>query len=98
MAAEGFRQLAGSSSPEVLTNIVRQQELAARRALVLQTHEPQLFQQVLGALAGGGGGPATITQSERSIGRGSQHARPTRRPDNDVKFLLDQLLMEASDQ
>lgn len=98
LAVQGFQALGGTTSSAVLAEIVKQQETASRRQMVLQTYEPQLFTRVLDALSQTGGGPSSLTTSEREIGRASQTPLPARRPDNDVKFLLDQLLNESSGQ
>lgn len=96
-AIEGFMALGGSSSSQVLGQIVNQQEQAARRQIVLQQADPELFTRVLGVLSGGPQGRGILTESERQIGRATQGVS-ARRPDKDVKFLLDQLMTEASGQ
>jgi len=97
-AVNGFMALGGTSSSAVLNEVVKQQELAARRQMVLQGHDPQLFSRVLGVLADTGQGSGALTASERQIGTQVHQTPPGRRSDNDVQFLLDQLLQEASGQ
>jgi hypothetical protein len=96
LAVKGFSQLGASTSSAALSEIVRQQELASRRQLVMQTYEPDMFNQVLNILANTGAPTAAVTSTERQIGSNVETALPARRPDKDVKFLLDQLLAEAS--
>lgn len=96
MAVKGFAALGASSSSEALSAIVNQQETAARRQIVMQTYEPDMFNQVLNILANTGAAPSSITSSERQIGSNVEKAMPSRRPDKDIHFLLDQLLKEAS--
>jgi hypothetical protein len=95
-AVKGFQALGGTSSGAVLSEIVRQQETAARRQITMQSFEPDMFRQVLNTLADTGAAPQTLTETERRIGTASEVAIPSRRPDKDIKFLLDQLLKEAS--
>lgn len=96
LAVKGFSALGASSSATALAEIVRQQELAARRQIVMQTYEPDMFNQVLNVLAGTGAAPSALTSSERQIGSNTERPLPARRPDKDIKFLLDQLMNEAS--
>lgn len=96
MAVKGFQALGGTSSAAVLSEIVKQQEMAARRQITLQQFEPDMFRQVLNVLSDTGAAPSTLTDTERRIGTASEVAMPSRRPDKDIKFLLDQLLKESS--
>jgi hypothetical protein len=97
-AVTGFAAMGATSSSAVLNAIVRQQELASHRQLVLQRFEPEMFEKMLDALASNDTNPAAITESERTIGGMQQTAMPARRQDKDVKFLLDQLMNEMSGQ
>jgi hypothetical protein len=97
-AVTGFAAMGATSSSAVLNAIVRQQELASHRQLVLQRFEPEMFEKMLDALASNDTNPAAITESERTIGGMRQTAMPARRQDKDVKFLLDQLMNEMSGQ
>jgi len=97
-AVEGFAAMGASSSGEVLSSIVRQQELASRRQMVLQQFEPEMFQRMLTSLAMNEQPPSAVTPTERRIGGETPYEEtlPARRPDKDVKFLLDQLMNEMS--
>jgi hypothetical protein len=97
-AVSGFAAMGATSSGAVMNAIVRQQELAARRQSVLQTFEPEMFERMLDALATNETNPAAITDSEHTIGGMRQTPMQARRPDKDVKFLLDQLMNEMSGQ
>lgn len=96
MAIKGFQQLGGNSSANVMAELVKQQEMAARRKIVLQSFEPDMFHQTLNALADTGQGQPSLTDTERRIGANQEQALPTRRSDTDIKFLLDQLVSETS--
>jgi len=97
-AVEGFQALGGNSSSAVMSEVVKQQEMASRRQLVLQGHDPELFSRVLSVLADTGASPSTLTATEQRIGSTAVQTLPSRRSDKDVKFLLDQLLQESSGQ
>ena len=95
-AVEGFAAMGKASSAAALSAIVRQQELAARRKMVLQNFEPELFNQMLTALAMNDRAPSAVTATERQIGGSYEEQLPARKSDKDVKFLLDQLMNELS--
>lgn len=97
-AVAGFAAMGQTSSAAVMNAIVKQQELASRRQLVLQKFEPEIFEQMLQALASNETNPSTRTPTERSIGGAYEETMPARRPDKDTKFLLDQLMQEMSGQ
>ena len=97
-AVEGFAAMGATSSGAVLSSIVRQQELASRRQMVLQQFEPEVFEKMLVALATNDMPEVSLTDTERRIGGAYEEPLPARKPDKDVKFLVDQLFSEMSGQ
>jgi hypothetical protein len=97
-AVQGFHALGATSTASVMSSIVRQQELASRRQIVLQQFEPEIFEKMMTALAINQQPEASLTDSERRIGGKHTEVMPSRKPDEDVKFLMDQMFNEMSGQ
>ncbi len=92
LALEGFQSLGPSSSVDFLRNTVDQQEQVARRKVVMQQFEPELFSEVVRILGDTGQQPNTLTSTERRIGSDAQMGVMKQgRSGKDVQFLLDQL-------
>jgi len=92
MALEGSAGMGPSSSADYLRNVIGQQEAVARRQVVMQKLEPDLWQEVVRVLADTGGTPGSLTSTERRIGSDSQIGATRRgRSPEDMKFLLDEL-------
>ncbi len=97
LALQGFQELGPSSSADFLRNIVDQQEQVARRKVVMQRFEPELFNEVVRVLADTSQQPGSLTSTERRIGSDAQiGAQPRGRSGEDVQFLLDQLFSQMS--
>lgn len=97
-ALQGFQEVGASSSVDFLRDTVRQQEALARRKMVMQQFEPDLFHEVIRVLSDTGQSKETLTSSERRIGSdarlpASGFRRGGREP-ADVEFLLDQLFAQ----
>lgn len=90
IAQQGFKNLGVGSSAEMLRGVVDSQEAITRRKMSFQRFEPELFQQVIGALSETGQKSA-LTSSERTHGSPVGGGFSRRKP-KDVEFLLDQLL------
>lgn len=92
MALQGFAGSGAASSADYLRGVVGQQEAVARRQVVMQKFEPDLWQEVVRVLSDTGGTPGTLTSTERRIGSDSQIGATRRgRSPEDMKFLLDEL-------
>ena len=92
LALQGFAGLGPTTSADFLRNVVGQQEAVARRQVVMQKFEPDMWQEVTRILSDTGGTPGTLTSTERRIGSDDQIGIARRgRSTEDVKFLLDEL-------
>ncbi len=89
----GFQALGAGSSTEAMRGIVDQQEQVARRKVVMQQFEPELFTDVVRALASGGKQSGSLTSTERRIGSDSRMGiqQGGGRSADDNMFLLDEL-------
>ncbi len=95
LALQGFQGLGPSSSVDFLRNAVDQQEQVARRKVMMQQFEPELFNEVVRILGDTSQQPNSLTSTERRIGSDAQMGTQQRgRSGEDVKFLLDQLFTQ----
>lgn len=95
LALEGYQGLGPASSVDFLRDVVRKQEAIARRKVVMQRFEPELFQEVVRVLSDTGQSKSTLTSTERRIGANAEVGAMRRgRSPEDVQFLLDQLFSQ----
>lgn len=95
LALQGFQELGPSSSVDFLRGIVDQQEQVARRKVVMQRFEPDLFNEVVRILGDTSQQPGTLTSTERRIGSEAEIGiRRKGRSGEDMEFLLDQLFSQ----
>ncbi len=91
-ALQGLAGQGPTSSADFLRSMVGQQEAIARRQVVMQKFEPDLWQEVVRVLSDTGGTPGTLTSTERRIGSDEQIGIARRgRSSEDMKVLLDEL-------
>lgn len=94
-AFKGFEELGASSNVGYLRDTVRQQEAVARRKMVMQQFEPELFQDIIRTLNDTGPSRETLTSTERRIGAEARvGGKQQGRSPEDVEFLLDQLFRQ----
>jgi hypothetical protein len=95
LALQGFQGLGPASSVGFLRDVVSKQEAIARRKVVMQRFEPELFQEVVRVLSDTGQSKDTLTSTERRIGANAEVGAMRRgRSTEDVQFLLDQLFSQ----
>ncbi len=95
-ALQGFQETGPTSSLEFLRNETDIQEQISRRQVVLQQHEPQLFQDVV-RLLGDNQQEGSLTSTERRIGSNAQEGAASRgRSEDDVKFLMQQFFSQVA--